>query len=363
MKESKNFIKIFFLTVGAFLLSISIFNYLVDPLSVFTESNNQSREYKLAQLLTNHPNVIATNMDERKFVKARVNIESIEFDPRIIVVGSSRVLQLGNNILKKNVLNFGVSGASLEDKIAILDITTSKFNPKLLIVGADPWIFNEASGQTRWQTLFDEYYSALANLELNSKVEIIKKKKNYEQLISLAYTKESLSYAYKKFLNNEDEDEDEYENVQYLDSDQPLPNKNIIRRDGTLVYNLKYANQNEDIKIRDSKKWANFSMNPYYFSNKRQEIFEAFLQRYKKDYEVIMFLTPYHPAAYYDFLLNDSVILEMEKKFRAIAKLHDIRILGSYNPEKYACKGPDFFDGAHPKVSCIDKVISLDGPL
>jgi len=355
MKTRNNFIYIFLITVSILLLSISIFNFFVDPLSVFSESDDQSREYKLAELLVEHPNIISTNMDERKFIQARLNLESINFDPKTIIVGSSRVMQLGNYLLNRNVLNLGVSGATLEDKVAILDIATKKFNPNMLIIGADPWIFNEASGQTRWQTLSEEYYSALTNLELDSKVEIIKKKKNYEQLIGSAYTKESISFVYNKFFNRKEE-----ENIEYSDSDKPLPNKDIIRRDGSRVYNLKYANQNEDLKIRDSKNWINYSMNPYYFSNKRQEILEALLKNYNKDYEIVMLLTPYHPAAYDEILKNVSVIIEMEKGLRAIAQSKNIRIIGSYNPKKYDCKGAEFYDGAHPKESCIKKIIVLD---
>ena len=163
MKEDNNFIYTFATTVSILLLSISIFNYLVDPLSVFSQSDNQSREYKLAELLTIHPNIISTNMDERKFIQARVNLESSQFDPNTIIVGSSRVMQLGNHLLDKNVLNLGVSGATIEDQVAILDIATKKFNPNTLIIGADPWVFNDASGQTRWQTLSEEYQQCLEN--------------------------------------------------------------------------------------------------------------------------------------------------------------------------------------------------------
>jgi hypothetical protein len=355
MKEDNNFIYTFATTVSILLLSISIFNYLVDPLSVFSQSDNQSREYKLAELLTNHPNIISTNMDERKFIQARVNLESSQFDPNTIIVGSSRVMQLGNHLLDKNVLNLGVSGATIEDQVAILDIATKKFNPNTLIIGADPWVFNDASGQTRWQTLSEEYQRAVANLELGSKVEIIKKKKNYEQLIGSAYTKESISYVYNEFFNPKKD-----ENIEYSDSDQPLPNKDIIRRDGSRVYNLKYANQNEDLKTRDSKNWINYSMNPYSFSKKRKEILEALLENYNKDYEIIMLLTPYHPAAYDEILKNASVIIEMEKELRLVAQSKNIRIIGSYNPDRYDCQGPEFFDGAHPKDSCMKKIIALD---
>ena len=73
-----------------------------------------------------------------------------------------------------------------------------------------------------------------------------------------------------------------------------------------------------------------------------------------------MLLTPYHPAAYDEILKNASVIIEMEKELRLIAKSKNIRIIGSYNPDRYDCQGPEFYDGAHPKDSCMKKIIALD---
>ena len=289
--------------------------YGVAPCSVFSQSDNQSREYKLAELLTNHPNIISTNMDERKFIQARVNLESSQFDPNTIIVGSSRVMQLGNHLLDKNVLNLGVSGATIEDQVAILDIATKKFNPNTLIIGADPWVFNEASGQTRWQTLSEEYQRAVPFLNF-TKAEIIKKKKNYEQLIGSAYTKESISYVYNEFFNPKKD-----ENIEYSDSDQPLPNKDIIRRDGSRVYNLKYANQNEDLKTRDS---SNLSFARDLFQRKGNVYSSLELKVMK----LLCFSLHSHPAAYDEILKNASVIIEMEKELRLVAQSKNIRMLG-----------------------------------
>jgi hypothetical protein len=355
MKEGKRFISIFMAATMSLLLSIAIFNYSMDPLSVFSESANKSSEYKLAKLLTEHANIISTNMDERKFIKARVNLEPVEFNPNIIIVGSSRVMQIGNHILNKNIFNLGVSGATIEDEVAILDIATKKFNPNILSIGVDPWIFNEASGQTRWQTLSKEYEQALSNLDIDSNDKNITKKKNYEQLIGYAYTKESFSYFYKKFISR-----NKNEIIEYIDSDQPLADKDIIRRDGSRVYNLKYATQNEDLIIRDSKTWINYSMESYYYSDKREEIFEAILEKYNQHYEIILFKTPYHPSAYKAFIENYSILLEIENKLKSIAKEKNVRIIGSYNPDDVGCLGSEFYDGAHPKDVCLKKIITLE---
>ena len=75
-------------------------------------------------------------------------------------------MQIGKNSFSKHSLNLGVSGATVEDHVALLDLATTKFNPKTLIIGTDPWIFNSASGQKRWQSLKTEYENAIYDYKI-----------------------------------------------------------------------------------------------------------------------------------------------------------------------------------------------------
>ena len=103
-------------------------------------------------------------MDERIFTKERIIYENN--NPQVLVVGSSRIMQLGENELKKNTLNLSVSGASIEDNIAIIEMALEKFNPEIIYLGADPWLFNVNNNQNRWKSLKSEYYRSISNIDL-----------------------------------------------------------------------------------------------------------------------------------------------------------------------------------------------------
>ncbi|SVE17588.1 uncharacterized protein METZ01_LOCUS470442, partial [marine metagenome] len=127
---------------------------------LFVSNIYKNNESEMAYTLSQNPVMVtASNVDERLFVKFRTQFENL--DPDLLIIGSSRIMQIGNHNSKMNSLNLGVSGASLEDHIAILDLATSKFNPKIIFIGADPWLFNQNSNQLRWQVLRKEYESAL----------------------------------------------------------------------------------------------------------------------------------------------------------------------------------------------------------
>ena len=44
--------------------------------------------------------------------------------------------------------------------------------------------------------------------------------------------------------------------------------------------------------------------------------------------------------------------------YRNLSKELNVEIVGSYNPLKVGCNEYEFYDGMHPKDSCMDKVVS-----
>jgi peptidoglycan/LPS O-acetylase OafA/YrhL len=124
-----------------------------------------SNEPAMARDLSTSAAIYVSNMNERTFIKSRIEIETLA--PRTIVLGSSRIMQIGSRTLGTELLNLGVSGSSVEDAVAIWKLASEKFDPDLLLVSADPWLFNAKSGQDRWLTLESAYYSELAELGVN----------------------------------------------------------------------------------------------------------------------------------------------------------------------------------------------------
>ena len=350
MNNSKTFIVIFITSITFLFLIIASLNFFVDPLNLFSDSDDKSLEARLARTLAENENIVTKNMDERKFQLYRIRYE--KFEPDVIIVGASRVMQIGKNSFSKHSLNLGVSGATVEDHVALLDLATTKFNPKTLIIGTDPWIFNSASGQKRWQSLKTEYENAIIKIQPEITKNQTISSGFYDQLINYAYTKESLSELYKRYKNPDDVD------IQYVQSDAPLWDRDIIRKDGSRVYNKKYAERSQEDLATEVDGWIEYSMSSYSYSQKLLKTFSALLDHYNKNYEVILLLSPYHPLAYKKILEKKRIIVEVENSIRSIASASNIQVIGSYNPSKNKCTVEEFYDGAHPKDICMRRVMN-----
>ena len=324
------FISLLFISVGLFS------TYLFESNGVFNS------EKKLAYALSNHLGVISSNMDERLFVKSRIEIE--KQNPNVILAGSSRIMQIGKHNLKDDCLNFAVSGASIEDDIAIIDLATNKFHPKKLIIGADPWLFNSNSGQSRWLSLKPEYINAVSRFSQS---------KQPKHIATKLYTINDHSF-FETVYNV-------YEKINisktYVNNNSPLQYKDIIRKDGSRMYNTNYSTTTQDEIRRGFNDLINYSMTSYKFSPQSMDLFEKFLDYYRSKYEIILVLSPYHPDLYKRIKQEKPIFLDIENQYREIAKKKNIKIIGSYDPSKVGCSSKDFYDGMHPKDDAMELVL------
>jgi predicted amidohydrolase len=65
--------------------------------------------------------------------------------------------------------------------------------------------------------------------------------------------------------------------------------------------------------------------------------------------KIILFLPPYHPFLY-DHYIHSSEYknsMDLEEFFRNIAKVYDLIIVGSYNPDRLSIPESAFSDGLH----------------
>ena len=111
-------------------------------------------------LLSGHNVANIGNYDERLLQKDIIQNDQRQID--IIVLGSSRSMQINsqtiNDIFQDQIFfNHAVSGASVEDYIAILDLYLEKNAlPSTIIIGVDPWILNSNNGTGSSPDLFHE---------------------------------------------------------------------------------------------------------------------------------------------------------------------------------------------------------------
>ena len=323
--------------------------FIIFSLLTFNHFKKYGNGDKLAKLLLKNSAVFEVLMDERIFIKSRIIYEN--YDPQILVIGSSRVMQLGEIELKQKTLNLSVSGASIEDQIAITEMALDKFNPKTIYLGADPWLFNKYNNQGQWKSLKYEYYKTLSNI--NSWINKKKINFNKKKIVS-----EENKITNTTFIENI------FENFYSAVNINPsfiLPrnvlneqNKNLIFRDGKKIYALKYNNQKKEPEI------IRYSMNNFEFSFDQFQNYDNFID-YLKNYhkkQVILFLTPYYEPSFKLTINEMPIYLEIEKKFIALAIKHNIQIVGSYDPKLLNCEINEFYDSMHPKNVCIKKFLN-----
>ena len=321
---------------------VSTFSFVIFGLSTNYYFDGKSRggsEAELAKLLSKNIAVESTVMDERLFIKQRIIYEN--YKPETLVIGSSRIMQISNQISRNRILNLGVSGASIEDHIALLEMSLHKFNPETLIIGLDPWLFNKFNYQGRWKSLKKEYRKSLIKIDGKNQIKF-----------NLSESSETTPSKWEFFLENIYK----FINIKQLSLvPKELENneKKLILRDGSLLY-PKNTNNKLTAKI------INYSMGKYEFSKENYKVYDKFLKNLLNHHKkkVVIFLTPFEPSSYELTIEEKPIFLEIEKMFIDLARKNSIKVIGSFNPSKNNCKNNEFFDNLHPTKSCTSKVLS-----
>lgn len=309
------------------------------PVGYLSSKIDFNQEEAMAKELAESDAIYSSNINERIFVKNRIEYEKI--NPEAIAIGSSRIMQASSKGTGIELINLSVSGASLEDLVAIWEFSSKKFNPTYVFLGADPWIFNLNSGQNRWTSLSEEYSRALAGLGISKEIYVSPTKPQ-------TYLN-SIAVRLYGFVN--------HSKIKAEDDAPSVTDK--IRRDGSRVYNLSYANKSSSEVERGAQSYISYAMSNYSYSSEVSTILERFVSELKRqDKKVVFVLSPYHPKLFELMQLEDRKFLEIESKFREIAESSGAEVIGSYDPVKVGCSSEDFYDGMHPKDKCVDKIFS-----
>jgi len=358
------------------LLLIVGFNYFVDPASIF-----KSKVYytKIATILLKGNNVAnLSNYDERLLQKELIN--NLTKRKNIIVLGSSRVMQIKSCIFNSNsFLNNGVSGASIEDDMAIYGMYREKgMIPSKVIIGLDPWLLNKNNGQSRYKSLNYEYQkineyiqhstaqhstaqhsTAQHSTAQHSKYTIVNDK--YFELFSPSYFQSSFQYWINGFFENKNR---KYE---FYETNKNEINESLKLSDGSIRYDYKTRNTLPSNVYKTAITYSNsypiYSLGDFSALDKELiNTFEDFISLLKKDgVEIIFILPPYHPVVYSALIHSDDykIIIDVEKYFTQYAYKNKIKIIGSYNPDVYNFTNIDFIDGMHQTSNSIDRLTFL----
>ena len=333
--KKKNFLKLTFVSI--------IILFIFSNLNIIFFKKNSTENY-LAKLLLKSNAVYSTRLNEREFAKNRILLEN--YKPKILIIGSSRLMQTSNDMFNKEFFNASVSGASIEDQIAITGMALEKFQLEKIILGADPWLFNKFNNQNRWKHISKEYFLTKENI-LKSK---LKSSILSNQKVSLTFNfYEKILDKIYLFLNLRDLN---YDNI--LKGNEANQKTIILKNGSRILSELEFKNKKlSTVEIK-------YSMEPFEFSSENYEIYKNFLNYltsvHKK--EIILTMSPYHLPSYELTVKKMPYYLDLEKKIREFAKIKNVKVVGSFNSSLTNCFENEFFDYMHPKNSCLKKIIA-----
>ncbi|MZH03763.1 MAG: hypothetical protein F3745_10330 [Nitrospinae bacterium] len=372
--------------VSSFLLiAVASVNYTIDPSAIyksplsyihespllkaeghkkFESDNHYTLELSFINQLVNsdHGLSFPTGFNERRF---KHTLALYPTTAECAVIGSSHVMQLSSARQQKSlthtclsILNLGVSGASLEDYIALSEIILqNKRPPETIIFGIDPWALNFLRDKRylQYSLEYENMLSKLVTAQSDSYGDDLFDTSLLRNLFNREYFMESVRYILSQFKEELPKEELPKEEL----PKEELPKyRNVYLSDGSLIYSKEY-----------SKKMQNYKMNGvdtykieehHYYEKKAIELFTRLVLHLQQKHNVIFLLTPYHPAVW---KLGDQPVVKamklVESKVHLIAKSVRGQVIGSYNPNRIGCNADEFFDEQHPAATCLAKLETI----
>ena len=348
-------------TVLILLGFVTMVSYHADPGGIFHHDD----EKMMVDIILSGKNVANfENYDERIF-----EIILIEKYPKFVdtaILGSSRMMQIGSSFFNNNttVLNNGLSGATIEDDIAIIWKHYERGNlPHNIIIGLDPWILNKNNEQSRWNSIKPEYMRGLELLDIDPDGEddspaspVFLFYHKYASLLSRDIVIASL----KKLILK-------YNNPVYPTT---RTNSDVAIRLGDGSYS--YPEDIRNVSVREVEKKAReyaFSQPIYslgYYNDidpdKKNKLVKLIRFLSTNNVNVTIILPPYHPIVYQEISSNPSYaqVMESEKIFQELGRSQGISVLGSYDPSKIKITSGDFFDGMHLNQKGLIKLLEIN---
>jgi hypothetical protein len=347
------------ITLAPIPVAMVLVNLSVDYAGLF----HTDREHEIVGLLRagNNVAVDVNNIDQRRL--HRYYVESLTQAPDWVVLGSSRAMFIRHDMTPSDsFFNHAVFGAALEDFIGILGLYVSRgMFPKHVIVTIDPWIMNRLSDPPYWQSFRDVYAGVAQTAEIS-----IDHGRSVFDLGNLNATKaeELLSPSYfqaclRQLL---------YEPRRLgppppVATDADPGDLSKILRDGSLLYpRSKYKRTPAEASLEIQARLTGLdSSGSFSRIDGGLKVALSRLVSYlaRRGADVTLVLMPYHPLEYERMARwpGYSVATSVEEYARTMAEEEHVRYLGSYNPIALGCDESEFFDGDHPKPSCVAKVM------
>lgn len=337
-------------------IGVPIVNYILDPGHIYSIQyiDDVVEGAKKGLNVTN-----VSNMNERLYKKKLVEInKGKSFD--YVIMGSSRLLTLSEDPFGgAKVLNLAVSGAKIEDMIALFQICRENdIHFDNIIIGTDPTLFNDSYMDSRWYSIAEYYYTFVNNsiadntdmMLSGNNLQLMKQWMLIENLYSFTYFQTALKSIPNYIEGNQ--------NVEYVKT--YINEGGTKRPDGSIYYAKKYREKpqkeiDNTVKTFSHQAYLNF----YHSSIKQEQMFASMIeamQKENKDSRIFFFCSPFHPS-FYNKYKDVEGFREAMLYIYNYGKTNGITIVGSFNPDDVDFKNSDFYDAVHVRKESIDKLI------
>lgn len=331
------------------LLIVVFVNYFGDAARLFDNGyvKKMTRIINSGKYVTN-----ITTYDERLFEREMAKSCKRPYD--VLVLGSSRTRLIGSDYFKnERIFNCSVSGGTMEDMVAIYQMYRAKnMLPAKILLCVDPWLFNKNVNQAQWQTIYTEYSQFFTDGKVIH-IAPLQKIRKYTSLWSRSYFQSSLKTLYG--------------NITGANNPRATLQKDNITdtklTDGSITYADAYRNAPQAEVDEKARKYITNGMlsikNYNSLSPEAIRVFDMLVNDCKKRHIVLeFFLPPYHPMVFAAVKKMHPVVLTAEDYVLGYAAANNIKVYGSYNPEKLGLNESYFFDGAHANDAAMRKLVN-----
>ena len=329
---------------------VAVFNYAVDPGNIF--GKNPMIKTCGEWLLDGHDVAVTQNFDDRLFQKYLIEHDARAYE--VVVLGSSRSMGIGKESFSgASLKNYGVSGASLEDDIALYYLYEQFHGkPKRIVICADSWLLNRNNNKIRWRTLAEEYVMGCSKLLGQTVYTDVVDAERYKQLVSWSYFMEGVKQARETLGDG----------YCLADDKAAIPsNADIICPDGSHIPSVKEQGNDAAAEARRYISGRVYGLEEFdVLDDDFQTQMKAFLGYLRlHEIEVVLFLPPYHPIVYSHFLENEKYqrVMDTERYFRECAVEYQCSVVGAYDPKKCGVSNDDFLDGMHLRREAMHRML------
>ena len=338
----------YFIVLLLLCLGIATINYLIDSANTYHPDFEETMAMSLADNKTIY---YKGNFNERLLHKLYIN--KTNDIKNTIIVGSSRGMLLDKHIISENnMFNHCVSGGIFEDMYAVLGgYKQKKMLPNSVIIEIDPWCLNENNKEDRWGTWFDlyQYLNDIISNDMSIK-EKIAFDSFLTNLFSFSLFISNIRYGVKNFLS--------LKKIREQSMFTHRIDETYYTRfdDGSILYSDQYVRQAESniSKKISSAIGTNVYSQMEGFSDisekKKAQLNNLIIWLKKNNIEVTLFLAPFPPTIYEYFMNSQFVVVaDVENYLKSLSNMFNIKIRGSFDPNKIGLSDTDFYDRLHAK--------------